>query len=135
MKILVLSLYYEPDRCQSNGPIIRALCEDWAAAGHEVTVLASFPHYSCPAVWPEYRRRLLQWDRVGPVRVIRSYIYVAPGRSSLGRILNYLSLQYLFARCRSAEWASGRDLRNLSAADDRDLRLAAEPDQASAILL
>ena len=91
MKILVLSLYYEPDRCQSNGPIIRALCEDWAAAGHEVTVLASFPHYSCPAVWPEYRRRLLQWDRVGPVRVIRSYIYVAPGRSSLGRILNYLS--------------------------------------------
>lgn len=91
MKILVLSLYYEPDRCQSNGPIIRALCEDWAAAGHEVTVLASFPHYSCPAVWPEYRRRLLQWDRVGPVRVIRSYIYVSPGRSSLGRILNYLS--------------------------------------------
>ncbi len=91
MKILVLSLYYEPDRCQSNGPIIRALCEDWAAAGHEVTVLASFPHYSCPAVWPDYRGRLLQFDRVGPVRVIRSYIYVPPNRSSLGRLLNYLS--------------------------------------------
>lgn len=91
MKILVLSLYYEPDRCQSNGPIIRALCEDWAAAGHEVTVLASFPHYSCPAVWPAYRGRLLQFDRVGPVRVIRSYIYVPSTRSSLGRLLNYLS--------------------------------------------
>jgi colanic acid biosynthesis glycosyl transferase WcaI len=91
MKILVLSLYYEPDRCQSNGPIIRALCEDWAAAGHEVTVLASFPHYSCPAVWPAYRGRLLQFDRVGPVQVIRSYIYVPQTRSSLGRLLNYLS--------------------------------------------
>lgn len=91
MKILVLSLYYEPDRCQSNGPIIRALCEDWAAAGHEVTVLASFPHYSCPAVWPAYQGRLLQFDRVGPVRVIRSYIYVPADRSSLGRLLNYLS--------------------------------------------
>ena len=91
MKILVLSLYYEPDRCQSNGPIIRALCEDWAAAGHEVTVLTSFPHYSCPAVWPQYRGRLLQFDRVGPVRVVRSYIYVAEGRSSPGRLLNYLS--------------------------------------------
>ena len=91
MKILVLSLYYEPDRCQSNGPIIRALCEDWAEAGHEVTVLSSFPHYSCSAVWPEYRGRLLQFDRVGHVRVIRSYIYVSGGRSSLKRLLNYLS--------------------------------------------
>lgn len=91
MKILVLSLYYEPDRCQSNGPIIRALCEDWAAAGHEVTVLSSFPHYSCESVWPEYRGRLLQFDRVGPVRVIRSYIYVSRERSSIGRLLNYLS--------------------------------------------
>lgn len=91
MKILVLSLYYEPDRCQSNGPIIRALCEDWAAAGHEVTVLTSFPHYSCPAVWPEYRGRLWQRDQVGPVRVIRSYIYVPSERSSAGRILNYLT--------------------------------------------
>ncbi|NDD65278.1 MAG: hypothetical protein EBZ36_15080, partial [Acidobacteria bacterium] len=36
MKILVLSLYYEPDRCQSNGPIIRALCEDWAAADAKI---------------------------------------------------------------------------------------------------
>jgi len=47
MKILVVSLYYEPDECQSNGPIVRALCEDWAEAGHEVTVLASFPHHNC----------------------------------------------------------------------------------------
>lgn len=91
MKILVVSLYYEPDRCQSNGPIIRALCEDWAAAGHEVTVLTSFPHYNCPAVWPEYRGRLLQRDRVGQVRVMRTYIYVPSTRASLGRILNYLS--------------------------------------------
>jgi colanic acid biosynthesis glycosyl transferase WcaI len=91
MKILVVSLYYEPDRCQSNGPIIRALCEDWAAAGHEITVLTSFPHYNCDAVWPEYRKRLFQRDRVGPVKVIRSYIYVPRNKSGLGRMLNYLS--------------------------------------------
>jgi colanic acid biosynthesis glycosyl transferase WcaI len=91
MKILVVSLYYEPDKCQSNGPIIRAMCDDWAAGGHEVTVLTSFPHYNCDAVWPEYRGRLLQFDRAGDVRVIRSYIYVPGKRSSIGRILNYLS--------------------------------------------
>jgi colanic acid biosynthesis glycosyl transferase WcaI len=91
MKILVVSLYYEPDRCQSNGPIIRALCEDWTAAGHEITVLTSFPHYNCDAVWPQYRRRLFQRDRVGPVKVIRSYIYVPRNKSGLGRMLNYLS--------------------------------------------
>jgi colanic acid biosynthesis glycosyl transferase WcaI len=91
MKILVVSLYYEPDLCQSNGPIIRALCDDWAEAGHEVTVLTSFPHYNCDEVWPEYRGRLFQSDRIGKVRVIRSYIYVPRKRSMGGRILNYLS--------------------------------------------
>lgn len=91
MKILVISLYYEPDRCQSNGPIIRALCDDWAAAGHEVTVLASFPHYNCDEVWPDYRGRLFQRDRVGQVNVIRSYIFVPHKRSGWQRILNYLS--------------------------------------------
>lgn len=91
MKILVVSLYYEPDRCQSNGPIIRAMCEDWAEAGHEVTVLTSFPHYNCDEVWPEYRRRLFQRDRVGNVNVIRSYIFVPHKRSGWQRILNYLS--------------------------------------------
>jgi len=91
MKILVVSLYYEPDRCQSNGPIIRALCEDWAEAGHEVTVLTSFPHYNSDRVWPEYRGRLFQRDRVGGVNVIRSYIFVPRNRSGWQRILNYLS--------------------------------------------
>lgn len=91
MKILVVSLYYEPDRCQSNGPIIRALCEDWAESGHEVTVLTSFPHYNCDEVWPEYRGRFFQRDRVGQVNVIRSYIYVPRKRSGFERILNYLS--------------------------------------------
>ncbi|MGH9845253.1 MAG: glycosyltransferase family 4 protein [Blastocatellia bacterium] len=91
MKILVISLYYEPDKCQSNGPIVRALCEDWAKAGHEVTVLTSFPHHNRDAVWPEYQGRLFEWDRVGKVRVIRSYIYVPPKRTSCGRLLNYLS--------------------------------------------
>ena len=91
MKILVVSLYYEPDRCQSNGPIIRALCEDWAEAGHEVTVLTSFPHYNCDKVWPEYRGRLFERDRIGGVNVIRSYIFVPRKRSSWQRILNYLS--------------------------------------------
>ena len=91
MKILVVSLYYDPDLCQANGPIIRALCNDLTDAGHEVTVLTSFPHYNCDAVWPEFRRKLFQLDRVGKVRVIRSYIYVPRTRSIFGRVLNYLS--------------------------------------------
>jgi len=91
MKVLVVSLYYEPDLCQSNGPIIRALCDDLASAGHQVTVLTSFPHYNCDAVWPAYRGRLCSRDQVGEVRVFRSYIFVPRRRTGWGRILNYLS--------------------------------------------
>lgn len=91
MKILVISLFYAPDKCQSNGPIVRSLCDDWAEAGHEVTVLTSFPHHNCDAVWPEYRGRLVQTDAVGKVRVIRTYIYTSRKRSSFRRLLNFLS--------------------------------------------
>lgn len=91
MKILVISLYYEPDQCQGNGPLVRALCDDWAAAGHEVSVVTSFPHYNCDAVWPEYQGKLWQRDRVGLVNVLRSYIYVSARKSGLARMLNYLS--------------------------------------------
>jgi colanic acid biosynthesis glycosyl transferase WcaI len=91
MKILVISLYYEPDLCQGNGPLVRALCDDWAAAGHEVSVVTSFPHYNCDAVWPEYQGKLWQHDRVGWVNVLRSYIYVSARKSGLARMLNYLS--------------------------------------------
>lgn len=91
MKILVVSLYYEPDQCQGNGPIVRALCEDWAAAGHDVTVVTSFPHYNCEAVWPEYRGKFWQRDRLGKVNILRSYIYVSARKTGLARVLNYLS--------------------------------------------
>ena len=91
MKILVISLYYEPDLCQGNGPLVRALCDDWAAAGHEVSVVTSFPHYNCDAVWPEYQGKLWQRDRVGLVNVLRSYIHVSARKSGWARMLNYLS--------------------------------------------
>lgn len=91
MKILVISLYYEPDLCQGNGPLVRALCDDWAAAGHEVSVVTSFPHYNCDAVWPEYQGKLWERDRVGLVNVLRSYIYVSARKSGLARMLNYFS--------------------------------------------
>jgi colanic acid biosynthesis glycosyl transferase WcaI len=99
MKILVISLFYAPDTCQSNGPIVRSLCDDWAEAGHDVTVLTSFPHHNCDAIWPEYRGRLYQTDYVGKVRVIRTYIYTSGKRSSVRRLLNFLSfnLSSLFA--------------------------------------
>jgi colanic acid biosynthesis glycosyl transferase WcaI len=91
MRVLVLSLYYDPDVCQSNGPIIRAICDDLAAAGHQVTVLTSFPHYNRNEIWPEYRGRFFERGKVGQVDVIRSYIHVSRKRTAPARALNYLS--------------------------------------------
>lgn len=91
MRILVLSLYYDPDVCQSNGPIIRAICDDLAAAGHDVTVVTSFPHYNRDEVWPEYKGRFFERGQLGAVHVRRSYIHVSASRSPAARILNYLS--------------------------------------------
>jgi colanic acid biosynthesis glycosyl transferase WcaI len=99
MKILVVSLYYAPDQCQGNGPIVRALCDDWAAAGHEVTVITSFPHYNCDEVWPEYRGKWFERDHLGKVEILRTYLYVTIQNSRFGRLLSYLSFNF------SSTWA------------------------------
>lgn len=90
MKLLFITSSYYPD-IGPNARIIDEIVQDLAALGHEITVLCGMPHHPHQIVPPEYRGKLFADEKHGPVDVRRTYIYAEPGKTPLGKILNYFS--------------------------------------------
>ncbi len=93
MRILFLSQYYPPE---SNAPAVRTseLSERWARAGHEATVLTAFPHHPTGIIPPEYAGRFFMREERNGVRVVRTYVYVAPNKGVIRRSLSYASWMF-----------------------------------------
>jgi glycosyltransferase involved in cell wall biosynthesis len=70
---------------------VSALARRWAALGHRVTVLTTFPNHPTGVIPPEYRGHFRLEEVDDGVRVVRTYIYAAPNRGVLKRSLNYVS--------------------------------------------
>ncbi len=91
MRILFLSHYYPPE---VNAPASRTSehCAQWAAAGHDVTVVTCVPNCPDGVVFDGYKNRLRrQVEFVDGVRVVRVWTYVAANAGTIPRITNYLS--------------------------------------------
>lgn len=87
MRILILSIYHDPEPIPKTGDLAREL----GRRGHDVTVVTAFPHYPEGQLYPGYRLALWRWEARGSVRVLRTFIYPYHGRRSSLRILNYLT--------------------------------------------
>ena len=100
MRILYLTQWFEPETHVIKGlRFVRAL----QAAGHEVTVVTGFPNYPSGRLYPGYRLKLIQRERIEGVDVVRLPLYPNHDSSSVRRSLNYLSfffsaLTYLLVR-------------------------------------
>lgn len=90
MRILYVSHYFPPDL---GAPAARVyeLSREWVKAGHEVSVLTGFAHHPVGKKAPADRWRLTRRESVDGIDVIRSYVYAAPNKGSLRRMLSYLS--------------------------------------------
>jgi colanic acid biosynthesis glycosyl transferase WcaI len=90
MRILYLSQYFPPEM---GAPAARVyeLSREWAAAGHDVTVLTGFPNHPTGIVPPEYRGEAFRREEVDGIEVVRTPIYAAPNRGLLKRAANYAS--------------------------------------------
>jgi glycosyltransferase involved in cell wall biosynthesis len=86
-RILVLSIYHDPEPIPKTGELAREL----RRRGHDVTVVTAFPHYPSGRLYPGYRLALWRWEVLEGVRVLRTFIYPYHGRQSALRIVNYLS--------------------------------------------
>ncbi len=87
MRILYLTQWFEPEPAFKGLEFAKAL----AAKGHEVEVATAFPNYPGGKVYPGYRVRPYQRDVMDGITVHRLYVWPSHDRSSVGRMLNYLS--------------------------------------------
>ena len=89
MRILYFSHYYTPE---GNAPATRvsALCERWAKAGHDVTVVTCPPNVPSGVVYDGYANRRTH-EVINGVKVERVKIYLAANRGAVRRMLNYVS--------------------------------------------
>jgi glycosyltransferase involved in cell wall biosynthesis len=87
MRILILSIYHDPEPIPKTGDLSRAL----QRRGHQVTVVTSFPHYPSGRLYPGYRLRPWMRETREGVPVLRTFIYPYHGVRSSLRMLNYIS--------------------------------------------
>lgn len=89
MKILFITHYFPPE---VNAPANRTYehCRRWVMDGHDVTVITGVPNHPRGEVFEGFENRWRQEEVVDGIRVIRTWMYLAPNSGFLKRIANYL---------------------------------------------
>ncbi len=88
MRVLILHMRYRPD-ATGTGPLVTELAEDLSAAGEDVTVVTSIPHYGRGEIPSEYRAMLVHKSAESGVKVYRTLSPVPHVGNALGRGLDY----------------------------------------------
>jgi glycosyltransferase involved in cell wall biosynthesis len=90
LKILYISHYYPPE---VNAPAVRVseMANRWSEQGADVTVLTCFPNHPAGVIPEEYRGIWRCREKHEKIDVIRTYVYAAPNKGFLKRIINFLS--------------------------------------------
>lgn len=90
MKVLIITSLYLPD-VAANAKRMNDLASDLVSRGHQVTILAAVPHYPHGRIHPDWRRRPFKVTHENGMKVIRVWVYAAPGRKIWQKALNYIS--------------------------------------------
>ncbi len=99
MRILVIHQYFL-GKGDAGGSRWNQFAKYWAAAGHEVTILAGMVHYAKGTKPPEYKGKFVVRETEQPgVTVYRCHVSEAYNRSFLGRFWAYLCFAF------SSTWA------------------------------
>ena len=95
MRILLLTQLFQPEPNHLKG---LAFAQELLKQGHEVEVLTGFPNYPGGRLYPGYRMRLFQREKIGGVDILRIPSFLSHDRSGLRRLLSYVSFA-LSAAC------------------------------------
>ncbi len=90
MRILYVSQYFPPE---VGAPASRVyeLSREWVRAGHRVTVLTAFPHHPLGVKRSEDKGVLHRWETMDGIDILRTYVYAAPNKGTLRRMVSYAS--------------------------------------------
>ena len=94
MHILFLTDNFPPE---VNAPASRTFehCREWVKAGHHVTVVTCAPNFPKGEVYPGYRNKLWQSERMDGIRVIRVWTYITANEGFMRRVIDYQSFMVM----------------------------------------
>jgi len=89
-RIALVSQYYPPEIGAPQSRMLET-ARAFTRRGHRVTVLTAFPNHPTGLVPPRWRGRLTGEERVGALRVLRSWLLAAPNRGAVRRTLAHVT--------------------------------------------
>jgi colanic acid biosynthesis glycosyl transferase WcaI len=97
LRILFISHLYHPEP-GAQPARVRNLTQRWAAAGHDVTILAGVPNHPNGKIYPGHKLRAFrgsytEWD--GQVRIARVVYFMRPNRGAINRLVSFSSFTLL----------------------------------------
>jgi glycosyltransferase involved in cell wall biosynthesis len=94
LRILILSHYFPPE-VSAGANRFHELARAWTAAGHAVTVVTAAPSHPAGVLYPGYRNKVWQEEKIDGISVVRLWTFLAPNRGFFRRVASYAS--YLIA--------------------------------------
>ena len=90
MRIAYLCHYFVPEPA-APAARVHEFARAWVRAGHNVSVITTFPNHPVGRIAPEYRGRWWSTERLDGIRVLRCWLYAVPNRGVGRRGLDHLS--------------------------------------------
>ena len=87
IRVLLMTQWFDPEPTFKGLVFARALVEK----GFDVEVITGFPNYPGGKVYPGYKVKILQREKIDGVSLVRVPLYPSHDKSRFGRILNYVS--------------------------------------------
>lgn len=87
IRVLLLTQWFDPEPTFKGLVFARELVQQ----GFEVEVLTGFPNYPGGKIYPGYKLKMLQRERVDGVQITRVPLYPSHDQGAIGRVLNYIT--------------------------------------------
>ena len=86
-RILIITQWFDPE------PTFKGLlfAKELVKRGHEVEVLTGFPNYPGGKIYPGYKIKLIQKEKIDGVSIVRLPLFPSHNNRKIGRIANYVS--------------------------------------------
>lgn len=89
-RLLLITQWFDPEPILKGLTFARALVNQ----GFEVEVLTGFPNYPGGKIYPGYKLKLIQREKIQGVNITRLPLYPSHDNSSLGRLINYFTFSF-----------------------------------------
>ena len=90
MRILLVTHYFPPEIGAPQARLSE-LARYWSDAGDDVTVLTGMPNHPTGIIHDGYRGKVRVQEKVGAVRVVRTWLYATPNEGIVKKTLGHLS--------------------------------------------